>query len=160
MPAARATTSTMVERGRRRCISILTTRHDLKTPDHDRLARSREHSCRQVGMRLRSASRVLENSYVRVRRSLRRTLITRRILNERCSARRSTHSFVHRPCHIDSDISEDRFLLYRCASNGNVTSAVREQCWRPASRGRTDCLLGALFIAYEPDLVACRSLGN
>jgi hypothetical protein len=30
MPAARTTASAMVERGRRGCISILTTRHDLK----------------------------------------------------------------------------------------------------------------------------------
>jgi hypothetical protein len=33
-------------------------------------ARTRERSCRQMGMRLRSASRVSENSYGRVRRSL------------------------------------------------------------------------------------------
>jgi hypothetical protein len=85
MPAARTTASAMVERDRRGCISILTTRHDLKTPDHGRLARSREHSRRQVGTRLRSASRVLENSSPRVRRSLRCTSITLGILNARAA---------------------------------------------------------------------------
>ena len=66
-------------------MSILTTRHDLKTPDHGRPARSREHSCRQLGMRLRSASGVLENSSARVRRSLRCTSITLGILNARAA---------------------------------------------------------------------------
>jgi hypothetical protein len=85
MPAARTTASTMVERGRRGCMSTLTTRHDRKTPDHGRLARSCERSCRQVGMRLRPVSRVLENSSARVRRSLRCTSITLGILNARAA---------------------------------------------------------------------------
>jgi hypothetical protein len=45
-------------------------------------ARSREHSCRKVGMPLRSAPAVSETSFGRVRRSLERTLITARKLNE------------------------------------------------------------------------------
>ena len=37
MPAVKATAITMVERRRAERISVLTTKHDLKTPDHGRL---------------------------------------------------------------------------------------------------------------------------
>jgi hypothetical protein len=39
IPAVKATAITMVERREAERISVLTTKHDLKTPDHDRLAR-------------------------------------------------------------------------------------------------------------------------
>jgi hypothetical protein len=67
-------------------------------------ARTRERSRRQVGIRLRSASRVSENSYGRVRRSLDRTLITRRILNGQGGARRALFLEISF-CSIDAQVT-------------------------------------------------------
>src|SRR5882757_4216125 len=114
MPAARTTASAMVERETRGCISILTTRHDLKTPDHDRLARSREHSCRQLGMRLRSASRL--GKFI-------------------CSSTSVAWAHLdHSPDTERAARREARFLLYRCTSNRSVMFVAQEHAWRSASR--------------------------
>jgi hypothetical protein len=144
MPAVKATAITIVERTRAERISILTTKHDLKTPDHGRLPATastpadkwvRDGALLPVSLKIHMVECV--------GRSLR--LDHPSDTEELCGVR----TFVCLGSSI-SNFLRDRFVLCRCTSDSSVTVApcttVRED---PACRLCPIASWDAVFVACE-----------